>query len=129
MHPVDSNDISFKIAGIMAFKQAFQQADPQVLEPVNLVEVLCPVELSGSVMGDLQCRRGLVEGMDTEGHFQKIIAKVPVAEMYGFSSSLRSITQGRAKFKMKFDSYQPLSMDLQRKITEEYHKSEAEAVA
>ncbi len=129
MHPVDSNDISFKIAGIMAFKQAFQQADPQVLEPINLVEVLCPEELTGAVMGDLQSRRGLVEGMDTEGHFQKIIAKVPVAEMHGFSSSLRSITQGRAKFKMNFDSYQPLPFDLQRKITEEYHKSDAEAVA
>jgi elongation factor G len=129
MHAVDSNDISFKIAGIMAFKQAFQEADPQVLEPVNRVEVLCPEDLTGAVMGDLQSRRGLVEGMDTEGHFQKIIAKVPVAEMHGFSSSLRSITQGRAKFKMKFDSYQPLSYELQRKIAEEYNKSAAEAVA
>lgn len=129
MHPVDSNDISFKIAGIMAFKQAFQQADPQVLEPINKVEVLCPEELTGSVMGDLQSRRGLVEGMDTEGHFQKIIAKVPIAEMYGFSSSLRSITQGRAKFKMKFDSYQPLSHELQKKIAEDYHKTAAEAIA
>jgi elongation factor G len=129
MHPVDSNDISFKIAGIMAFKQAFQQADPQVLEPIYRVEVLCPEELTGAVMGDLQSRRGLVEGIDTESHFQKIIAKVPVAEMHGFSSSLRSITQGRAKFKMKFDSYQPLSFDLQKKVTEEYHKSGAEAMA
>jgi elongation factor G len=129
MHPVDSNDISFKIAGIMAFKQAFQQADPQVLEPINIVEVLCPEELTGAVMGDLQSRRGLVEGMDTEGNFQKIIAKVPVADMYGFSSSLRSITQGRAKFSMKFDSYQPMSFELQKKISEEYNKSATEAVA
>ena len=129
MHPVDSNDISFKIAGIMAFKQAFQQADPQVLEPVYRVEVLCPEDLTGAVMGDLQTRRGIVEGMDTEAHFQKIIAKVPLAELYDFSSSLRSITQGRAKFKMHFDSYAPLSYDLQRKLTEEYSKSEAETVA
>lgn len=129
MHPVDSNDISFKIAGIMAFKQAFQQADPQVLEPVYRVEVLCPEDLTGSVMGDLQTRRGIVEGMDTEAHFQKIIAKVPLAELYDFSSSLRSITQGRAKFKMHFDSYAPMSYDLQKKLTEEYSKSEAEAVA
>jgi elongation factor G len=129
MHPVDSNDISFKIAGIMAFKQAFQQADPQVLEPVYRVEVLCPEDLTGAVMGDLQTRRGIVEGMDTEAHFQKIIAKVPLAELYDFSSSLRSITQGRAKFKMHFDSYAPMSFDLQRKLTEEYSKSEAEAVA
>jgi elongation factor G len=129
MHPVDSNDISFKIAGIMAFKQAFQQADPQVLEPIYLIEVLCPEDLTGAVMGDLQSRRGLVEGMDTEGHFQKIIAKVPLSEMHDFSSSLRSITQGRAKFKMSFDSYQPMSFELQKKLTEEYNKSSAEVLA
>jgi elongation factor G len=129
MHPVDSNDISFKLAGLMAFKQAFQQADPQVLEPVYHVEVLCPEDITGAVMGDLQSRRGIVEGMDTETHFQKILAKVPLAELYDFSSSLRSITQGRAKFKMHFDSYAPMAYDLQRKLTEEYHKTEAEAMA
>src|SRR5215204_2019817 len=129
MHPVDSNDISFKIAGIMAFKQAFQQADPQILEPVYQIEVLCPEDLTGSVMGDLQSRRGLVEGIDTEGHFQKVIAKVPLSEMHDFSSSLRSITQGRAKFKMKFDSYQPMSFDLQKKLAEEYNKSATEVLA
>jgi len=129
MHPVDSNDISFKIAGLQAFRQAFQQADPQVLEPVYEVEVLCPEDLTGSVMGDLQSRRGIVEGMDTEGHFQKIIAKVPLAEMHDFSSSLRSITQGRAKFNMRFDSYQPMSYDMQRKLTEEYNKTAVEIVA
>jgi len=104
MHPVDSNDISFKIAGLQAFRQAFQQADPQVLEPIYRVEVLSPEDLTGSVMGDIQSRRGIVEGMDTEGHFQKIIAKVPLAEMHDFSSTLRSISQGRAKFKMQFDA-------------------------
>jgi elongation factor G len=129
MHPVDSNDISFKIAGIMAFKEAFQKADPQILEPIQTVEVLCPEELTGAVMGDLQSRRGMVEGIDTEGHFQKVIAKVPLAEMHGFSSSLRSITQGRAKFKMNFDSYQPIAYELQKKLADEYHKSAEEAVA
>jgi elongation factor G len=129
MHPVDSNDISFKIAGIMAFKDAFQRADPQVLEPIQQVEVLCPEELTGAVMGDLQSRRGMVEGIDTEGHFQKVMAKVPLAEMHDFSSSLRSITQGRAKFKMHFDSYQPVSYELQRKLAEEYNKTAQEAVA
>ena len=129
MHPVDSNDISFKIAGIMAFKEAFQKADPQVLEPIYNVEVLCPEELTGAVMGDLQTRRGMVEGIDSEGHFQKVIAKVPLSEMHDFSSSLRSITQGRAKFKMRFDSYQPMSYELQRKLTEEYNKSAQEALA
>jgi elongation factor G len=122
MHPVDSNDLSFKLAGMMAFKQAFKQADPQIMEPVYHVEVLCPDELTGAVMGDLQSRRGIVEGMDTEGHFQMISAKVPLAEMHDFSSSLRSITQGRSRFKMKLDSYAPMSFDLQRKLTDEYNK-------
>ncbi|MGV3528819.1 MAG: elongation factor G [Flavisolibacter sp.] len=129
MHPVDSNDISFKIAGTMAFRQAFQEADPQVLEPIYQVEVLSPEELTGAVMGDLQSRRGVVEGMDTEGNFQKIMAKVPLAELNDFSSSLRSITQGRARFRMSFDSYQPMSYDMQKKISEEYSKSSAELVA
>jgi len=129
MHPVDSNDISFKIAGLQAFRQAFQQADPQVLEPIYHVEVLCPEDLTGAIMGDLQSRRGIVEGMDTEGHFQKIIAKVPLAEMHDFSSSLRSISQGRAKFKMHFESYQPMSYEMQRKLAEEYHKASAEVLA
>jgi elongation factor G len=128
MHAVDSNDISFKIAGIMAFKDAFRQADPQVLEPVNHVEVLCPEDLTGAVMGEIQSRRGIVEGMDTESHFQKISSKVPQAEMHGFSSALRSISQRRAKFKMSFDSYWPLSGDLQRKLTEEYNKSAEEVL-
>jgi elongation factor G len=129
MHAVDSNDLSFKIAGLMAFKNAFQQADPQLLEPLYNIEVLCPEDLTGAVMGELQSRRGVVEGMDTEGHFQKINAKVPLAEMHDFSSSLRSITQGRAKFKMNFDSYAPLSFEHQKRLTEEYHKTEKEVYA
>jgi len=126
MHPVDSNDISFKIAGLQAFRMAFQQADPQILEPVYAVEVLCPDDLTGAVMGDLQSRRAIVDGIDTDGHFQKILAKVPLAEMDGYSSSLRSITQGRAKFKMKFHEYVPVSFDIQRKLVDEYHKTAKE---
>jgi elongation factor G len=113
----------------MAFKDAFQKADPQILEPIYKIEVLSPEELTGAVMGDLQSRRGMVEGIDAEGHFQKIIAKVPLAEMHGFSSSLRSITQGRAKFKMSFDRYQPMSFEQQRKLAEEYKASATEMVA
>jgi elongation factor G len=129
MHAVDSNDISFKIAGIMAFKDAFKKADPQILEPLYKIDVLSPEELTGAVMGDIQSRRGMVEGIDAEGHFQKIIAKVPLAEMHGFSSSLRSITQGRAKFRMAFDSYQPMNFEQQRKLAEEYKASTTEMVA
>jgi len=126
MHPVDSNDISFKIAGLQAFRMAFQQADPQILEPVYAVEVLCPDDLTGAVMGDLQSRRAIVDGIDTDGHFQKILANVPLAEMDGYSSSLRSITQGRAKFKMRFHEYVPVSFDIQRKLVDEYHKTAKE---
>jgi len=128
MHPVDSNDISFKIAGLMAFKQAFQQADPQILEPIYTVTILCPDDLTGNIIGDLQTRRAIMEGMDTEGHFTKIIARVPLAEMYDYSSSLRSITQGRAKFKMQFYEYTPVPFEIQRKLIDEYHKMAKEEV-
>jgi elongation factor G len=128
MHPVDSNDISFKIAGLMAFKQAFQEADPQLLEPVYKLEVLCPEAITGAVIGDLQTRRALVEGMEREGHFTKILARVPQAEMFDYCSSLRSITQGRAKFRMSFADYQVVPFDLQKKLQEEYHKTAKEEV-
>jgi elongation factor G len=129
MHPVDSNDISFKIAGLQAFRQAFQQADPQILEPIYNVQVLCPDDLTGSVMGDLQSRRAIVEGIDSEGNFQKVIAKVPLAEMDGYSSSLRSITQGRAKFQSRFLEYSAVPFDLQRKLIDEYNKTAKEEYA
>lgn len=128
MHPVDSNDISFKIAGLMAFKQAFAQADPQILEPIYHVEVLCPDDLTGSVIGDLQTRRAIVEGMETEGHFTKILAKVPLAEMHDYSSSLRSITQGRAKFSMQFDDYAAVPAEIQKKLQDDYHRLAKEEV-
>ena len=129
MHPVDSNDISFKIAGLQAFRHAFQQADPQILEPIYQVEVLCPDDLTGAVMGDLQSRRAVVEGIDSDGHFQKILARVPLAEMDGYSSSLRSITQGRAKFKMIFFTYEAVPFELQRRLIDEYSKTDKEEFA
>ena len=128
MHPVDSNDISFKIAGLMAFKQAFQQADPQLMEPICQLEVLCPEDQTGNVMGDLQSRRAIVEGIDGEGHFTRILAKVPQAEMHDYSSSLRSLTQGRAKFKLKFHEYAPVPFEVQRKLVDEYSRMAKEEV-
>ncbi len=124
MHPVDSNDISFKIAGLQAFRQAFREADPQILEPIYSLEVTCPDDLTGNVISDLQTRRVIMEGMDTEGHFSKILAKVPLSEMHDYSSSLRSITQGRAKFKLRFAEYAPVPYEIQRKLIEEYSKVE-----
>lgn len=123
MHAVDSNDISFKIAGLMAFKSAFQQADPQILEPIYELTVLCPDDLTGSIISDLQSRRAVIEGMDTEGHFTRISVRVPLAEMQDYSSSLRSITQGRAKFRMAFAEYAPAPYEIQRKLADEYNKT------
>jgi elongation factor G len=120
MHPVDSNDISFRIAGLQAFRQAFQQADPQLMEPIYYLEVLCPGDLTGNVMSDLQSRRAIVEGIDAERHFTKIVAKIPLAEMHDYSSSLRSITQGRAKFSTRLDVYAPVPLEIQKKLQEEY---------
>ena len=129
MHPVDSNDISFKIAGLQAFRQAFQQADPQILEPIYHVEVLCPEDITGSVIGDLQTRRAIVEGMDSEGHFTKVVARVPLAEMHDYSSSLRSITQGRAKFRMSFQDYTVVPFEIQKQLQEEYSKLAKEEIS
>ncbi len=126
MHPVDSNDISFKIAGLQAFRDAFTHADPKLLEPIYEVEVLCPDDQVGAVMGDLQTRMAIVEGMDTEGHFQKILAKVPLSQMHQYSSSLRSLTQGRARFNMHFDSYAPVAHEIQVKLIETHSKHEAD---
>ncbi|OJW77851.1 MAG: elongation factor G [Bacteroidetes bacterium 46-16] len=126
MHAVDSNDMAFKIAGTMAFREAFQQANPLLMEPIYHLEILCPDELTGNIMGDLQQRRGIVEGFDSEGHFTVIKAQVPHAEMYQYASTLRSLTQGRARFHMRFDHYAPVPGDLQRKLTEAYSKEAME---
>jgi elongation factor G len=129
MHPVDSNDISFKIAGLMAFKEAFHQAQPQLLEPIHDIEVHVPEDLMGDVMSDLQARRSIIMGMDNAGRYQVIKARIPLAEMDGYSTTLRSITQGRAKFKTSFAEYAVVPPDLQKKLSEEYRKAEAEAMA
>jgi len=126
MHPVDSNDISFKIAGTMAFKDAFQRANPLLMEPVMALEVFCPDELTGAILGDLQMRRGMIEGFNNEGHFTVVSAKVPNAEMYQYASALRSLTQGKARFKLKFDHYAPVSPELQKKLTEAHNKEAVE---
>ena len=94
MHSVDSNDISFQLAASGAFKEAFHNAHPQLLEPMYHVEILAPDECTGDVMGDLQTRRAMISGMDSEGHYQKIMAEVPLAEMNDYGSTLRSLTGG-----------------------------------
>ncbi len=119
MHPVDSNDISFKIAGMMAFKDAFMQAEPQLLEPIYDLEVLVPEEMMGDVMGDLQTRRSLIMGIDTKGNYQMIKARTPLAELNKYSTSLRSLSQGRASFNQKFAEYVPVPHEIQQKLAKQ----------
>ncbi|GJM30024.1 MAG: elongation factor G [Cyclobacteriaceae bacterium] len=122
MHPVDSNDISFKIAGMMAFKQAFTNADPQLLEPIYDLEVVVPEELMGEVMTDLQGRRSIIQGMEAKGAYQIIKAKTPLAELDRYTTTLRSITQGRANFSTSFADYAPVPYDIQQQLMAGYNE-------
>lgn len=124
MHAVDSNDLSFKIAGMMAFKEAFHNADPKILEPIYEIEVFVPEELMGEVMTDLQGRRSIITGMDSKDSYQVIKAKVPLAELDKYSTTLRSITQGRASYSGRFSDYALVPGEIQRKLAEEYKKNE-----
>ena len=105
-HDVDSSEMAFKVAGSMAFKEAMKRAKPKLLEPVMAVEVVTPEEYLGDVMGNLNSRRGRVEHLEPRGNAQSIRAKVPLAEMFGYATDLRSMTQGRATFTMQFDRYE-----------------------
>jgi elongation factor G len=124
MHAVDSNDISFKIAGAQAFRTAFQQSNPKILEPIYEMEVLVPEDLMGDVMTDLQSRRAIIMGMDTSGNYQVIKARVPLAELYKYSTTLKSLTQGRASFSISFAEYGPVPGDIQMKLAEEHMKAQ-----
>lgn len=126
MHPVDSNEISFRLAARHAFKDAFKNAGPKILEPIYDVEVLVPEEKMGDVMTDLQGRRAIIIGMDAEGNYQKINAKVPLAEMNRYSTALSSITSGRAMYGMKFAEYSQVPGDIQDKLLKEYEESQEE---
>ncbi|MCD8042473.1 MAG: elongation factor G [Tannerellaceae bacterium] len=126
MHPVDSNEISFMLAGRNAFSTAFKEAGPKILEPVYDVEVSVPADYLGDVMGDLQGRRALIMGMNSEKGYEKLLAKVPLKEMSNYSTSLSSITGGRASFTMKFASYELVPSDVQDKLLKEYEASQSE---
>ncbi len=126
MHPVDSNEISFKLAGRNAFSIAFKEAGPKIMEPIYDVEIIVPEDMMGAVMTDLQGRRGMIMGMDSKGKNQIIRAKVPGAEMARYATSLSSITSGRGIFTMKFDQYQQVPSDVQEKLLKEYEASQSE---
>lgn len=120
MHPVDSNEISFRLAGRNAFSEAFRNSGPKILEPVYDVDVMVPADVMGDVMSDLQGRRAIIMGMSSENGFEKISAKVPLKEMSSYSTALSSITGGRSSFTMKFASYELVPSDVQEKLLKEY---------
>ncbi len=120
MHPVDSNEISFKLAGRNAFSQAFKNAGPKILEPIYDMEVYTPSERMGDVMSDLQGRRALIMGMGSEKGYEKITTKVPLKEMNKYSTSLSSLTGGRGRFSMKFAEYEKVPQDVQDELLAAY---------
>ena len=126
MHPVDSNEISFRLAGRNAFAQAFKEANPKVLEPIYDVEVFVPSEIVGDVMSDINGRRGMVLGMETEKQFTRLKAQVPLKELSSYSTTLSSLTGGRATFTMAFNSYQLVPGDVQEKLLAAYAATQTE---
>ena len=126
MHPVDSNEISFMLAGRNAFSEAFKNAGPKILEPIYDVEVFVPSDKMGDVMGDLQGRRAMIMGMSSEKGFEKLVAKVPLKEMSSYSTALSSLTGGRASFIMKFSSYELVPTDVQDKLMKDFEAKQTE---
>ncbi|MCF7833442.1 MAG: elongation factor G [Candidatus Marinimicrobia bacterium] len=126
-HPVDSKDIAFQIAGRGAFREAFKAADPILLEPIYEIEIKIPEEYMGDVMGDVSSRRGKVLGMDSDGHNQIIKASVPLANLYKYANTLRSISQGRGQYRRKFSHYEYVPKEIQDKVVAEHQKEKEEA--
>ena len=119
MHPVDSNDIAFKIAGAHAFKAAFLNARPKLLEPIRNLDVKVPEDAVGQVMTDLQSRRAVILGIESADQYQMLRCSVPEAELYGYSTELRSLTQGKATFHATFSAFEPVPGNIQEKIVKE----------
>jgi elongation factor G len=125
-HAVDSDEHSFKIAGAMAFRKGIMEAKPVLLEPINIIEVIVPDEYMGDVMGDLSGRRGKIQGMEAEGHFQKIKASVPMSEIHKYSTILRSMTQGRGVYKTRFSHYDEMPREAAEKVIAASEKAKVE---
>ncbi len=126
MHPVDSNEISFKLAARNAFKEAFRNAGPKIMEPIYAVEVLTPTEYMGAVMSDLQNRRAMIMGMESDKGFDRLNARVPLAELYRYSTTLSSLTSGAATYTMRFDTYEQVPSDVQDKLLKAYTDTDEE---
>jgi elongation factor G len=117
-HETDSSEIAFKVAGSLAFQEAARRAKPVLLEPVFSVEVTTPEEFMGDVIGDLSRRRGRVDGMEPRGNAQVIRGHVPLSEMFGYATDVRSMTQGRATYTMQFDRYEEVPPNIAEKVVE-----------
>jgi elongation factor G len=125
-HSVDSSDMAFKMAGSMAFKDAFLKSNPILIEPIYNIEVRVPEEFTGDIMGDISSRRGRIAGMSPEGETQVVKAQVPLAELYKYSTQIKSLTQGRGIYSREFSHYEEVPREIMEKIIEE-HKRAKEA--
>ena len=121
-HEVDSSEMAFHIAGSLAFKDAMKKADPVLLEPIMKVEVTMPEEYMGDVIGSLNAKRGQIQSMDDIGGGKMVTAMVPLAEMFGYSTELRSSTQGRGNYSMFFEKYEPVPKNVQEKVVAAHAK-------
>jgi elongation factor G len=125
MHPVDSNELSFMLAARHAFSDAFKNAGPKILEPIYDLEVYVPSDFMGDVMSDLQGRRALIMGMDSEAGYQKLSAKIPLKELSNYSISLSSLTGGRASFSTKFASYELVPNEVQQTLIAQHEEEQS----
>ena len=125
MHAVDSNDMAFMLASSHVFRDNFQQAGPILMEPIYELQVLCSSEVMGDITGDLNTRRAIIHNMDSVGHYQRITAHVPLAELHQYSSSLRSMTHGRAKFSKSFVNYSTVPHDVQQQLIKKHQEEES----
>lgn len=125
-HAVDSSEMAFKTAAIMAFREAYSAAKPTILEPIMKLEVSVPDEFQGSVIGQLNQRRGVIMGTDSDAGYVTVECEVPLSEMFGYSTDLRSATQGKGEFSMEFKKYQPVPRNIQEEMIKEHQKKRAE---
>ena len=126
MHPVDSNDMAFQLAGRHAFVDAFKSAKPKLLEPIYTIKVKIPEDCTGDIMGDISGKRGKIMGVDADGSFQVIKAQVPQAELYHYATTVRSLTGGRGIHSESFSHYEKMPKDIEKKVAQERQKQEDE---
>ncbi len=126
-HDVDSSEMAFRICAVQAFRQAYERAKPTALEPLMKLEVSAPEEFQGAVMGQVNQRRGMISGTTTQEGFVTVEAEVPLSEMFGYSTELRSATQGKGEFTMEFSRYAPVPRNVQEELVKAYQEEKAKA--